>query len=171
MSPNEPTIRDDVAEDVEAAEESEATGECQSLVPLYSPRRFPHSGARIMAALCYFCWLGYIAAPLPLLLLRLRSLRRWKRFAGHAYAAAAWSILVASLQLVIMTAAIILRLLPTPTAEAAANTLELTRLVIVLTFATLLSCYWGLEALLGRDINIPLIGPWAQRKARDLEQA
>ena len=48
----------------------------------------------IAAAFGYFAWIGYLTAPLPLLLLNLRAFKRSPQLAYHAWNATAWSLFV-----------------------------------------------------------------------------
>lgn len=148
-----------------APEEEPAGEECRSLVRIYRPSRWPQAGAKIVAAICYFSWLGYVTAFLPLLLVRARRLRRWRSFAFHAYASGGWSLAVAGLRAALIAGSLWAGTCHGPTAEAACNVLNMLNLVVVLAFSLLLSCVYAVEALLGRQVNIPGITQWASRHA------
>lgn len=144
---------------------SERPEECTALVPTHRPRRWGDLGPRLLAAACYFSWLGYVTAVVPLLLVEIRALRRSERFVFHAYVSAGWSVLVAVVRTLLIAASVYAGARPGESAEALLNALNLANIVVVLTFALLLSLFYGVEALLGRDVNLPGITTWARRRA------
>ncbi|MGC9316753.1 MAG: hypothetical protein ACP5KN_01805 [Armatimonadota bacterium] len=148
-----------------APEDDPPAEECRALARIYRPSRWPQPGAKIVAAMCYFSWLGYVTAFVPLLLVRIRRLRRWRSFAFHAYASVGWSLVVAGLRLALMAGSLWAGACRGPTAESVCNALNMLNLVVVLAFSLLLSCVYAAEALLGRDVSIPGITPWARRHA------
>jgi len=135
------------------------------LVRREQPGAWPRALRRCIAAACYFAWLGYVTAPLPLLLLRLPRLPRSARLLRHLYSATAWSLLVTGVRVILLIAATWMGTRGGDAAKVVCSALNLAHLVVVLAFALLLSSVFALEALLGRDLHIPIISGWAARKA------
>jgi len=142
--------------------------ECRALVRVRPPRRWGDAGARVIAAICYFAWLGYITAPLPLLLRNLQGFRSRPELAYHIFNATGWSLFVVALRALLIGAAMWAGTCQGETAEAVCNALTLAHLVVVLTFALLLSTVYAVEALLGRQVTIPLVSRWARRRTHAL---
>jgi hypothetical protein len=135
-----------------------ADAECRALVRVPAPR----AGARLLAAVGYFAWLGYLTAPLPLLLLNLRAFRRYQELAYHAWNATAWSVFVTVVRAVLALAGTWSGACPGPLAQGICNAVGLVHLVLVLSFALLLSSWYGLRVLLGRPVEIPVLSRWAR---------
>ncbi|NLO04764.1 MAG: hypothetical protein GX131_02925 [candidate division WS1 bacterium] len=163
---NTPPPEDDVTGDEERSEEDSRS---RALVPVGRRVRVSDADKRVVAALCYFAWLGYLTAPLPLLLLRLRGYRNARGIPYHLYASAGWSIAVAVLRIILNGVAATLAARSGGHFEDAANVINMLHLVIVLAFALLLSCVYGIEALLLRKVNIPWVSAWAEKRAEELQ--
>jgi len=142
--------------------------ECRALARVDTPRRWDDAGARMVLAACYFAWLGYVTALLPLLLLNLRAFRRREELAYQAYASTAWSVVVAAVNGMLLGIAVWAGTHSGPAAEAVCNAVNLVKLVLVLAFALLMSLIYGIEALIGRRPGIPWISAWARAKAQAL---
>ncbi len=142
--------------------------ECRALARIHPPRWWDDAGARMVAGACYFAWLGYLTALLPLLLLNLRAFRRREDLAYHVFASVGWSLMVAAVNAVLLGIAIWAGAHRGPTGEAVCNTVNLVKLVLVLAFALLMSLIYATEALMGRRPGIPWVSPWASRKAQAL---
>jgi len=145
--------------------------ECRALARMAAPRRWDDPGLRMVLSVCYFAWLGYLTALLPLLLLNLRALRRREELAYHVYASVGWSLVVAAVNAVLLGAAVWAGTCEGPTAEAVCNAVNLIKLVLVLAFALLMSLIYGIEALIGRRPGIPWISAWARTKSQALTGA
>lgn len=152
-------------EENEHARERPGDGHSHALVPVGRRRRWRDPGARLIAAVCYFAWLGWLTAPAPLLLLNSRRMRRAKGIPYHLFASAGWSTLIVGIRLVLYVLATWLGTCEGPRPEAICNALNLAHLVIVLSFAVLLSGWYGTEALVGRDISFPWLSAWARGRA------
>jgi len=141
---------------------------CRALVRVRPPRRWGDAGPRMIAGVCYFAWLGYITAPLPLLLCNLQGFRSRPELAYHIFNATGWSLFVVALRALLIGAAMWAGACQGETAEAVCNALNLVHLVVVLAFALLLSTIYAVEALLGRQVTIPLVSRWARRRTHAL---
>ena len=148
-----------------------ATDRSRALVPVGRRRRWTETGPRLLAAISYFAWLGYILAPAPLLLLGFAGVRRSPGAVYHIYAATLWSIVIASLRVLLVGVSFWLGLTDGEAAEAIVNALNLAHIVVLLTAALLLSTIYAIEALLGREPTIPWVSPWAKERARELLEA
>ncbi len=158
-----PTTDDD-------GEASEVAGgdDRHALVRVHPPRRWDDPGVRMVLGACYFAWLGYLTALLPLLLLNLHAVRRREELAYNAYASVGWSLVVAAVNAVLLGASVWAGTCEGPTAEAVCNAASLIKLVLVLAFALLMSLIYGTEVLIGRRPGIPWISAWAHAKAQSL---
>lgn len=136
--------------------------ECRALVRARAPRS--GDGARLLAAMAYFAWLGYLTAPLPLLLLNLRAFRRRPQLAYHAWNATAWSMFIAAVRGVLALVGTWSGACPGELAQGICNVVGLVHLVLVLSFALLLSSWYGLRVLLGRPVEIPVLSRWARAR-------
>ncbi len=145
--------------------------ECRALVRVRQRRNWDELGSRMVVAACYFSWLFYLTALLPLLLLNLRTYRSRPSAAFHVYAATAWSLLIAAIRALLLVGSMWAGTREGPLAESICNTLSMVHLVLVLTFALLLSTFYAIEALLGREADVPVIGRWAREKAKTLTGA
>lgn len=154
LPPDEAAVRDE--------EQSHA------LVPVGGRRRWTDTGPRLAAAVCYFAWLGYVLAPAPLLLLGIRRIRESTGAVYHIYAATGWSVVIASLRILLVGSSMWAGMIDGQAAEAACNLLNLAHIVVLMSVALLLSTVYALEALLGREASIPWISPWARERARAL---
>ncbi|MFW5867859.1 MAG: hypothetical protein ACOCX2_08590 [Armatimonadota bacterium] len=137
----------------------------RAIVPVGRKRQWRDPGPKFIAALCYFAWLGWITAPAPLLFLNSRRMRSARGIPYHLYAAAAWSTVVTLVRGAISLLSTGLYVCGWSQAEAVCSALNLIYWVVVLTFALLLSGWYALEALLGRETSIPWISDWARRRA------
>ncbi|MGI5817136.1 MAG: hypothetical protein ACOX9R_03445 [Armatimonadota bacterium] len=137
----------------------------RALVPVGRRRRWRDPGARFIAALCYFAWLGWVTAPAPLLLLNSRRMRAARGVPYHLFAATGWSVLITAIRVVLYVTSTWLATCEGARAEAVCNALNLAHLVIALSFALLLSSWYALEALMGRDVSFPWLSRWAHRRA------
>ncbi len=142
--------------------------ECHALARRDAPRRWDDPGLRMVLGACYFAWLGYLTALLPLLLLNLHAVRRREELAYNAYASVGWSLVVAAVNAVLLGASVWAGTCEGPTAEAVCNAASLIKLVLVLAFALLMSLIYGTEVLIGRRPGIPWISAWAHAKAQSL---
>lgn len=157
----EPPASQPVAADGNRPDPEPCTGEeCRALVRVPAPRS--GDGARLLAAMAYFAWLGYLTAPLPLLLLNLRTFRRRPQLAYHAWNATAWSLFIAAVRAVLALAGTWSGACPGELAQGICNVVGLVHLVLVLSFALLLSSWYGLRVLLGRPVEIPVLSRWAR---------
>lgn len=145
---------------------TQASQECHSLARV--PTRPSLDGARLLAAAAYFAWLGYVTVPLPLLLLNLPAFRRRPKLAYHAWNATAWSLVVAAVRGGLVLAGAWSGTLSGDLAGSVCNTLSLIHLVLVLSFALLLSSWYGLRTLCGREVEIPWLSRWARERVRVL---
>ncbi|HCA47458.1 MAG TPA: hypothetical protein DEP45_08930 [Armatimonadetes bacterium] len=123
-------------------------------------------GPKMLAAACYFAWLGWLTAPLPLLLLRSRRMRRVRGIPYHLFASAGWSVIVIALRLAINGISALAGAIEGPQGDAITGALALAHLVVVLSLALLLSSFFGIEALLGRRISFPPLSRWAEARAK-----
>jgi len=139
--------------------------ECRALARVDAPRRWDDAGLRMILGACYFAWLGYLTALLPLLLLNLRAFRRREELAYQVYASVGWSLIVAAVNAILLGLGVWAGTHSGPVAEAACNAVNLVKLVLVLAFALLMSLIYGIEALIGRRPGIPWVSAWARRKA------
>lgn len=137
----------------------------RALVPVGRRRRWRDPGPKFIAALCYFAWLGWITAPAPLLLLNSRRMRRARGIPYHLFAAGGWSTAIVLIRALLYAVTTWLGTCEGPQPEAICNALNLAHLVVVLAFALLLSTWYAVEALLGRDISMPPLSEWAHRRA------
>lgn len=157
---SQPTAGDDRPPEPEAG-----TGdECRALVRVAA--RPSGDGARLLAAMAYLAWLGYLTAPLPLLLLNLRAFRRRPQLAYHAWNATAWSLFVAAVRAVLALVGTWSGACPGELAQGICNAVGLVHLVLVLSFALLLSSWYGLRVLLGRQVEIPVLSSWARARVQ-----
>jgi hypothetical protein len=149
------------------AEEGEREEDARSraLVPVGRRPKWRDPGPKFLAALCYFAWLGWVTAPAPLLLLNSRRMREARGIPYHLFAAAGWSTLVAVLRGILLALATWLQICEWYPAETICNVLNLIYWVVVLSFALLLSTWYAVEALLGREISLPPLSRWARRRA------
>lgn len=145
-----------------------AEQECRALVPVGQRRSWTDTGPRLLAAASYFAWLGYVLAPAPLLLLGSRRIRQSTGAVYHIYAATAWSVVIASLRVLLVGGSFWMGITSGELAEDVANALSLAHIVVLLSVALLLSTLYAIEALLGREATIPWISPWARGHARSL---
>jgi hypothetical protein len=162
MEPDEAQQSD---ENSSLEQEREEDRRSRAIVPVERRRPWRDPGPKFMAALCYFAWLGWITAPAPLLLLNSRRMRKARRVPYHLFAASAWSIAIVVLRVILYAVATWLDICEWPAAESICTSLNMVHLVVVLSFALLLSCWYGLLALLGREISLPWISDWARRRA------
>jgi hypothetical protein len=139
-----------------------ADAECRALVRVPVPRS--GAGARLLAAVGYFAWLGYLTAPLPLLLLNLRAFRRRQELAYHAWNATAWSVFVTVVRGLLGLVGTWTGVYPGPLAQGICNAVGLVHLVLVLSFALLLSSWYSLQALCGRRVEIPILSRWVRAR-------
>ncbi|MFO8081931.1 MAG: hypothetical protein R6V07_16740 [Armatimonadota bacterium] len=137
----------------------------RALVPVSRRRAWRDPGPKLMAGLCYFAWLGWITAPVPLLLLNSSRMLKARRVPYHLFAAVGWSTLIVGIRAVFWVMTTWLDISQWVHAEAVSNFVRLTDLVVVLSFALLLSCWWALEALLGRELPIAKLSDWARGRA------
>lgn len=149
-------------------DERAGQNECRALVRVRQPRDWDEVGVRMITAACYFSWLLYLTALLPLLLLNLRAYRSRPAATFHVYAATGWSLLIAAIRGLLLVGSLWAGTYEGPLADSVGNALSMVHLVLVLTFALLLSTFYAVEALLGREADLPVIGPWARRKAKAL---
>ncbi|MFP4248835.1 MAG: hypothetical protein ACLFU7_04190 [Armatimonadota bacterium] len=147
--------------------EEERTEDVRSraLVPVSRRRGLRDPGPKLMAGLCYFAWLGWITAPAPLMLLNSSGMLKARRVPYHLFAAAGWSTFVVVIRAVFWVVTTWLDISQWAHAEAVNNVVRLIDLVVVLSFALLLSCWWALEALLGRELPVARLSDWAREKA------
>ena len=123
-------------------------------------------GPKMLAAVCYFAWLGWLTAPLPLLLLRSRRMRRVRGVPYHLFASVGWSVIVIALRLVMNGLSTLAALIEGPQRDAITGVLTLVHLVVVLSIALLVSSFFGIEALIGRKISFPPLSRWAEARAK-----
>jgi len=142
--------------------EASAGQECRALARV--PARPSGGGAKLLAAVAYFAWLGYLTAPLPLLLLNLRAFRRRPQLAYHAWNATAWSLFIATVRGLLALAGAWSGTCAGEQAEALCSALGLVNLVLVGSFALLLSTWYALRTLLGRPVEIPVLSRWARSR-------
>ncbi len=119
----------------------------------------------MIAALCYFAWLGWVTAPAPLLLLNSRRMVSARGIPFHLFASAGWSTGIILLRIALMVLATWLGGVEGPRTEAACNAVRIANGVIVYSFALLLSTWYAMEALLGREISLPPLSSWARARA------
>jgi len=137
----------------------------RAIVPVGRRRTWRDPGPKFMAALCYFAWLGWITAPAPLLLLNSRRMRNARGIPYHLFAATAWSVAIAVLRAILWALATWMHICQWPRAESICYALNLVYWVVVLSFALLMSAWYAMRALLGREINLPWNSGWARRRA------
>ncbi|MFW6437761.1 MAG: hypothetical protein ACOCZ7_02000 [Armatimonadota bacterium] len=137
----------------------------RAIVPVGRRRGWRDPGPKFMAAFCYFLWLGWITAPLPLLLLNSRRMRNVRGVPYHLFAAAAWNSLIVVVRVILNAVTTLLDICEWPGAESLCHSLNMIHLVVVLSFALLLSTWYAIEALLGREVSLPWISPWARSRA------
>jgi len=140
-------------------------GRSRALVPVERRRVWRDPGPRMIAAVCYFAWVGWITAPLPLVLLSSRRMRAARGVPYHLFASAGWSVLVAAVRLMLYAIATWLGTCEGPRYEAVCYALGLIHLVVVMAFALLMSSWYAVEALMGREISLPPLSDWARRRA------
>ncbi len=140
-------------------------GRSRALVPVGRRRVWRDPGPKMVAAVCYFAWVGWITAPLPLVLLSLRRMRAARGVPYHLFASAGWSVLVAAVRLALYVIATWLGTCEGPRYEAVCSAMGLIHLVVVLAFALLMSSWYAVEALMGREISLPPLSDWARRRA------
>jgi hypothetical protein len=164
---SEDTDRTEVGPQSEEERTAERAEDARSraLVPVSRGRGLRDPGPKLMAGLCYFAWLGWITAPAPLLLLNSGRMRKTRRVPYHLFAAAGWSTLIVGIRAVFWVVTTWLDISQWVHAEAVSNVVRLTDLVVVLSFALLLSCWWALEALLARELSVAWLSDWARRRA------
>ena len=137
----------------------------RAIVPVNRGRVWRDPGEKTLAALCYFAWLGWVTAPAPLLLLNSRRMRGARGIPYHLFAATGWSVLVALLRLSLYGITTWLGTCEGAQPEAICNAVNLAHLVVVLAFALLLSTWYAVEALMGREVSFPSLSAWARRRA------
>lgn len=140
-------------------------GRSRALVPVDRRRVWRDPGPKMLAAVCYFAWLGWLTAPLPLVLLSSRRMRNARGVPYHLFASAGWSMLLAMARLALYAIATWLGTRDGRQYEVACSALSLVHLVVVMAFALLMSCWYAVEALIGREISLPPLSRWAQRRA------
>ena len=152
--------------DAETPPQDERTEDARSraIVPVGHRRKWRDPGQKFVAALCYFAWLGWVTAPVPLLLLNSRRMRNARGMPYHLFASAGWSTAIVVLRVGLYALATWLGTCDGPRPEAICNALNLAHLVVVLSFALLLSGWYAAEALLGRNISLPPLSRWAHRR-------
>lgn len=151
--------------DVPSDDERSEDARSRALVPVGRARTWRDPGPKFIAAVCYFAWLGWITAPVPLLLLNSRRMSNARGVPYHLFAAAGWSTAIAVLRVGLYAVSTWLGTCEGARPEAICNALNMVHLVIVLSIALLLSTWYALEALLGRDISLPPLSEWARRRA------
>lgn len=164
----DPTQADETAEQPPQSPPRPDAEESTALVPVNHRRRWSDTLPRILAAVSYFTWLGYVLAPAPLLLLGINRIRRSRAAVYHIYAATAWSVIIASLRILLLSSSLWLGMCEGPIAETACNVLNLAHIVVLLSFALLLSTVYAIEALLGREASIPRVSGWARERTAEL---
>ncbi|MBD3293456.1 MAG: hypothetical protein GF393_11065 [Armatimonadia bacterium] len=138
----------------------------RAIVPLHPRRRWRDPGPKMVAAVCYFAWLGWVTAPAPLLLLNSRRMRKARGMPYHLFAAAGWSSAIAVFRIGLYALTTWLGTCEGARPEAICNALNMMHLVVVLSFALLFSGWYAVEALLGREISLPPLSRWAHKRAR-----
>lgn len=160
-----PDSRDETEDNSRPEEEREDDARSRALVPVGRRWAWRDPGPRLLAALCYFAWLGWVTALAPLLLLSSQSVQRARRIPTHLFAATGWSTVIVAIRLSFWLATTFTDISSWPHAEAVGNALRMVDLVVVLSFALLLSCWYAIEALMGRNASLPWLWTWARERA------